>query len=75
MPKFIACPYYRYDTKNVIHCEGISKTFVDPARKKRQIDFFCASVVGWERCEWAQKLNRKYEGETENEKVITEKVH
>lgn len=56
------CPYYRYDEKFVVHCEGGSmfklrdrEIFADHA------DRYCGNAKDWTKCPTADALTKLYE--------------
>ncbi len=57
-----ACPFYRWDEKYKIHCEGCVLAVRDRKALLAYADRFCASVPGWESCPVAHHLVRRYEG-------------
>lgn len=71
------CPFYRYDDRSVIACEGCIKgssihmAFASPAVKKLYLDKVC-STKNYRRCRVAMMLEQKWEDinrETENRKT------
>jgi hypothetical protein len=62
MPKLIHCPFYLYERGCEIHCEGKRvKQFSSPLCKTIHIGKHCGSILGWQGCEQASKINEKYE--------------
>ena len=58
-----ACPFFVWDDKQKIHCEGGTVKFRDPQELGDYADQFCANVDGWDRCSVAACLMRRYESE------------
>lgn len=57
-----ACPFYRYDERQCVHCERGSKLkFPDMTAEIAYVDRHCASVTGWRDCTLAQCLTNHYE--------------
>lgn len=56
------CPFYRWDEKSCVHCEGGSKvTFPDVTTKMEFYRAYCAHATGWQTCSVAMSLNKYYE--------------
>jgi len=53
------CPYYRWDEKGKIHCEGGVICFRERRTQTRYADRFCGG--DWGRCTLARSLNLQYE--------------
>lgn len=56
-----ACPYFRYDEKACVTCEGGSKirmpdidSYID------YIERYCTSVNGWQKCSVAKNITDYY---------------
>lgn len=54
------CPFYKWHQRRSITCEDINRTFSDSAEKEKWLRTYC-DTASWERCEYAQDLNRAYE--------------
>ena len=61
-----ACPYYRWDEKTRIHCDG---GIIKIPHERDMIAYarrYCAAVPGWEDCTIAKAMNESYEREEQN---------
>lgn len=56
-----ACPFFRWDERMCVHCEGGKVDFPDMDTRGEYIDRYCASVPGWEKCTIASSLENFYE--------------
>lgn len=60
------CPFYRYETRRSICCEGvregsvISSHFLDEEECKAYRGEFCNRLPGYEQCELYQVIMKKY---------------
>ena len=61
------CPFFRWDERTRVHCEGGKISFPDPEAALIYIAGHCAEVQGWKECSIAQNLMRYYEREDESE--------
>lgn len=61
MPKYVACPFYRYDRKCKIVCEDMTLIFADRGELRRYLEERCGSIKGYKRCVLARKTSDKYE--------------
>ena len=59
--KTFLCPFYSWDEKMKIHCEGGKVLFKDRESAKEYIDRYCAG--DWRKCTVAGSLLRYYERE------------
>lgn len=60
--KTFACPFFMWDEKLKIHCEGGCRVaFLDRVGASEYIDCHCGDVNGWESCSIARSLLRYYE--------------
>lgn len=59
--KTFACPFFKWDERLCVHCEGGRPTFPDRAAATEYIDRYCADVNGWRDCSIAKTLLRYYE--------------
>lgn len=57
--KTFLCPFYSWDEKMKIHCEGGKVLFKDRESAKEYIDRYCAG--DWRKCTVAGSLLRYYE--------------
>jgi len=56
------CPFYRYDEKNKVHCEGGSVFCVrDKSIFAAHADKYCGNAKGWRLCQIAVALEEFYE--------------
>lgn len=55
------CPYFSYDTKDYMRCEGGRVCFSKKELNKRYFDKYCGSYE-WGKCTFARELNGYYEG-------------
>jgi len=67
VPKTWACPYWRWEDKLKVCCEGCSMKFRSVEARENYIDQYCANVPGWEGCPVAVSLGRDYERRIQNE--------
>ena len=58
--KTFACPFFKWDERLCVHCEGGRVTFPDKAAAQEYIDRYCAAQ-GWQACTVASALLRYYE--------------
>jgi hypothetical protein len=57
-----ACPYFRWDERRKIHCEGgCVLSFPDGPALREYIDRHCASVSGYPSCTVAEMRAKYYE--------------
>ena len=56
-----ACPFFTWDERLCIHCEGGVVKFKDREAIVGYIDQHCACGVGWKECSIAIYLNSYYE--------------
>lgn len=61
MPIRIVCPFYSSDKELRIRCEGACKDFSKKTEMKSYIRQYCANMQGWEHCDIAVLINKKYE--------------
>lgn len=66
MPKTWACPFFSWEERLCVHCEGARVKFRDREARKEYIDRYCASVPGWINCSFADHLNNQYERSIHN---------
>lgn len=56
-----ACPFFKWDERQSVHCEGGRISFPDQQAAGEYTGKFCADLNGWERCPIAATLLRYYE--------------
>lgn len=62
---YVICPYYKYDERQVIHCEGVEDgtalhiAFSTPQQLRDYRTKYCRNC--WKNCLIAGMLNRKWE--------------
>ena len=54
--KTFACPFFTWDERLAVHCEGGRVTFPDKEAALEYIDRYCASPAGWRECSMAAAL-------------------
>lgn len=59
--KTFACPFFKWDEKLCVHCEGGKVSFRDRQEATEYIDSHCACEGGWQKCSLACSLTRYYE--------------
>lgn len=59
--KTFECPFFKWDERLRVHCEGGCASFRDRAAAQEYINRHCASVNGWKSCSLACSLVRYYE--------------
>lgn len=50
MPKAYVCPFWKWEDKLCVHCEGGKLHFPDVRMKKDYVCRYCAQLPGWEDC-------------------------
>ena len=65
--KIWQCPYFKWDDKLLVVCEGGRVAFPDKETARRFFDQYCAHMPGWRSCSIAAALAGFYErgGETD----------
>ena len=62
------CPYYKFDRKLEVHCEGGSVFRVaDRAIFYEHANRYCSNAKHWERCQIAECLTKLYNKQTQCE--------
>ena len=56
-----ACPFFKWDEKRKVHCEGGGAGFQDRETYVEYTDRYCASVQGWKSCSLAVALLEYYD--------------
>ena len=64
------CPYYGWDSKCSVHCEGGNMQFPDAEAAKEYLLTYCTAVPGWRRCTVAQAITRHYEKKYEELEML-----
>lgn len=59
------CPYYDWDAKTSMHCEGGRIEFPDRPTAQAYFETYCGDVCGWKRCTVARAITRFYEAQEE----------
>lgn len=59
--KTFTCPFFRWDERLCIHCEGGRIAYPDRKTAEEYINRYCGSVVHWKECSVASNLLRYYE--------------
>lgn len=54
------CPFFRWEEKRKIHCEGGQLCFPDLDSMGEYIDKFCAKSPGWQSCSVAGNMQDYY---------------
>jgi len=57
------CPYYEWDAKTTMHCEGGRLSFPDRDTAQAYFTTYCGDIDGWRRCTVARAITRFYERE------------
>lgn len=61
------CPFFRWDERLCVHCEGGKVEFPDMKVRDYYINRYCADNPGWKKCTIASFLERFYEREEDDE--------
>lgn len=56
-----ACPFFRWDERLRVHCEGGKMSLTDPRTFESYACRYCCDVDGWDRCSLAKALVEQYE--------------
>jgi hypothetical protein len=59
--KTFVCPFFKWDERLRVHCEGGCLSFHDRPEAEDYIDRHCADLEGWKCCSLACSLLRYYE--------------
>ena len=59
--KTFTCPFFKWDERLCVHCEGGRPSFPDRKAAQEYIDRYCGGLDGWKDCSIAQNLLRYYE--------------
>lgn len=60
-----ACPFYTWDERKKIHCEGGCLSFRDREGLAEYANRHCGSTEGWKGCTLAQSLMSYYDRQEE----------
>ena len=63
-----ACPFFKWDERLRVHCEGGCVQFRDREQAVEYQNGYCASLEGWESCTVAASAVRYYERMDQNAK-------
>ena len=63
MGKTYECPFYRWEEKMKIHCEGGTVNFLSKGMRQHFTERYCSNERGWKFCTIAGCLCRCYEDE------------
>ncbi len=55
------CPFFKWDERLCVHCEGGRMVFPDWKAATEYADRYCAAQSGWKACSVAASLLRYYE--------------
>lgn len=66
--KVFMCPYFAWDERLAIHCEGGCASFADRVSAEIYADKFCANITGWNRCTLASARTEYYDRRDRDEK-------
>lgn len=61
MGKTWECPFYKWDARLAVYCEGGKITFPDRKALEDYSEKHCTSLNGWEMCSLAESLLQYYE--------------
>ena len=65
------CPFFGWDDRTCVHCEGGRMDFPDRKAAAEYADRYCAHKSGWRECSVAASLLGYYERSTDAERKIT----
>ena len=57
------CPFFKWDERLRVHCEGGRQVFPDGQAARDYAGRYCACMEGWKNCSVADNLLRYYERE------------
>lgn len=55
------CPYYKWDKKMQVYCEGGTVKLPDRDVFREYVGAYCSALDGWESCSIARALTEYYE--------------
>lgn len=61
MPRAYICPYWKWEEKLAVHCEGGHLRFPDVRLKNSYVCRYCAHLPGWEGCTIAEAWGEYYD--------------
>ena len=62
------CPFFQWDERLAVHCEGGSRVRFARLRTYRQyVSCYCCDLNGWRRCSIADALNKQYDDEEDED--------
>ena len=61
-----ACPFFKWDERLCVGCEGGKLRFADTEHALAYMDAHCANMPGWEQCSVAVSLLQYYDRQGEN---------
>ena len=61
------CPFFTWDDKKSVGCEGGKLRFPDKESAVQYMDTYCASPMGWKKCTVAASLLKYYDRKEEND--------
>lgn len=61
MPKWIECPYFRYEKEKYAYCELCRFKFPDPQTRREVLYQYCADHQNHKKCMLYDILERHYE--------------
>lgn len=56
-----ACPFFKWDECDKIHCEGGKLTFRSRKSIEDYAQKYCGSIEGWKKCTIAESVEMYYE--------------
>ena len=62
MPKWVDCPFYKYDLHNHIICEDSKVKFKSRVELRHHMKKYCGDVKEYKNCQVAMKLEQEWEG-------------
>lgn len=60
-PKLFICPYYTWDDRLSVHCEGGKISFHDTESANAYKENFCTCQSGWKKCTVSLYLTKYYD--------------
>ena len=67
MPMMWCCPFFKWEEKLTVHCEGAKLRFGTDSARLDYARRYCANAKCWKDCTLAQNLIRDYERNEKNE--------
>ena len=56
-----SCPFFKWDERLAVHCEGGRLTFPDRDAARAYAERYCAGERGWKQCTLSRALELYYE--------------